>query len=352
MGIRLFEARGARWIGVGAIVTLLFAGQARQNQGGAEALDPRPVPAESDPLSEPEPALDVRLGEGAFGRSGKLHTIQALPSAVVDLPLEWGAPRPAGAWYRWVPERGDDADSRRVAFGLDGELRAPSEPGVYSLEIGGLGGVERFDSPRLIVQVPFAAKQGARLQGYLIGRFPTEGQGRTDRYAPPEGFIEVRAEDRGMRLSEHFTVGQFLTKDQHSVWPKYVVVDPLLLDKLELVMQELNAMGVRAERMFVMSGFRTPNYNRRGLNQGRANLSRHQYGDAADVWIDNDGDGYMDDLNGDGRRDAGDARVILEAVERVERRYPELVGGAGIYSANRVRGPFIHIDARGQRARW
>jgi hypothetical protein len=60
----------------------------------------------------------------------------------------------------------------------------------------------------------------------------------------------------------------------------------------------------------------------------------------------------MSDLNGDGRRDMEDARIMLRAVDAVERRYPELVGGAGIYRANRVRGPFIHVDARGTRARW
>lgn len=297
--------------------------------------------------------LDVRISADAKGYSGELVTVQALPSEPVDLALDWNSSRPAGAWYRWVPNgSGSMLGPRRVPFGDDGQLRAPADPGIYQLEVGSSAGAITFDEPRLIVKVPFDAKQGARLQGYLIGRFPTEGQGRTDRYAPPDGFIEVHAKDRSLRLSKHFTLGEFLTKDQHNVWPKYVVVDPLLLDKLELVMQELNGMGVRAERMVVMSGFRTPQYNRRGLNQGRANLSRHQYGDAADVWIDNEGEWYMSDLNGDGRRDTRDARVMLEAVERIERRYPALLGGAGVYPDNGVHGPFIHIDVRGTRARW
>jgi uncharacterized protein YcbK (DUF882 family) len=102
-----------------------------------------------------------------------------------------------------------------------------------------------------------------------------------------------------------------------------------------------------------MSGFRTPQYNRLGVGEGgRAAKSRHQYGDAADVFVDNNGDRRMDDLNRDGRTDAADGRVILAAVERVERQYPELVGGAGLYSATSAHGPFVHIDARGTRARW
>ena len=69
-----------------------------------------------------------------------------------------------------------------------------------------------------------------------------------------------------------------------------------------------------------MSGFRTPQYNRGGGDPtGRASLSRHMYGDAADIYIDDTGSGEMSDLNHDGRVDIGDARVILASVDRVER---------------------------------
>jgi hypothetical protein len=44
--------------------------------------------------------------------------------------------------------------------------------------------------------------------------------------------------------------------------------------------------------------------------------------------------------------------VVCAAVERVEARYPELVGGCGIYPGNGAHGPFVHVDARGYRARW
>jgi hypothetical protein len=55
------------------------------------------------------------------------------------------------------------------------------------------------------------------------------------------------------------------------------------------------------KRVQVMSGFRTPRYNKSGGNTGgRANLSRHMYGDASDIFVDNDGNGTMDDLNRDG----------------------------------------------------
>jgi hypothetical protein len=77
------------------------------------------------------------------------------------------------------------------------------------------------------------------------------------------------------------------------------------------------------------------------------------YGDAIDFYIDNDRDGRMDDLNGDGRVDLADLRIVVQAAERVERRFPELVGGIGVYPPRRgAHSGFIHIDARGTRARW
>ena len=51
-----------------------------------------------------------------------------------------------------------------------------------------------------------------------------------------------------------------------------------------------------------MSGYRTPFYNRSIGNQTR--FSRHVYGDAADIYADDDGDGKMDDLDGDGHHPA------------------------------------------------
>ncbi|HEX7048963.1 MAG TPA: D-Ala-D-Ala carboxypeptidase family metallohydrolase [Longimicrobiales bacterium] len=314
---------------------------------GAAALEGIPAPASPQRVGAPA----VRLGPEAFGRSGALRTWQAMPGERVELPLEWMGARPAEAWYRWVSwpasERGEPAP-----LGEEDAAVAPSKPGVYGLEIGDGDGSRVLEGWRLVVWMPRERKKGAYLRGYRIGWYPDADGAPTERYAPPAGFIEVTPENQELRLSTHFKVREFLTKDQRSVWPKYVAIDPRLLDKLELVIQDLEARGIRADHLVVMSGFRTPQYNRKGLNLGRAVYSRHQYGDAADVWVDNDLDWYMDDLNGDGRRNTADARVMLESVRRVEARYPELVGGAGIYRDNGVHGPFIHIDARGYRARW
>jgi uncharacterized protein YcbK (DUF882 family) len=137
------------------------------------------------------------------------------------------------------------------------------------------------------------------------------------------------------------------------VWPKYLVLQENLIDKLELLIGALSKRGVNVTRMSVMSGFRTPQYNERGVGAGgRAQNSRHQYGDAADVFVDNDGNGGMDDLNGDGRVNTADARWLAQVVEQVEQEHPALIGGVGIYSATSAHGPFVHVDVRGTKARW
>ena len=77
------------------------------------------------------------------------------------------------------------------------------------------------------------------------------------------------------------------------------------------------------------------------------------YGDAMDIYIDNDNNGSMDDLNRDGRVDIADARVLAAAADRVERKYPSLIGGIGVYRARPgAHNGFVHIDTRGFRARW
>lgn len=309
-----------------------------------------PVP---DPDADPEPWLEVDLPDAAFGVSGALRTRIVHPGDALSLELAWPDPAPSDVRYRWRPVLGTPGDGAGGLLEDGDQARAPRMPGIYELELRDDATERRFgEALRLVVSVPFERKRNGYIGRYHMGRWPTEGKGRGDAYRPPAGFIEVTEENQSLPLSQHFTLGQFLTKDQGSVWPKYVAIEQRLIDKLELVILELRAMGVRADRMVVMSGFRTPQYNQNRLGNPPSSLSRHQFGDAADVWVDNEDDWYMSDLNGDGRRDLDDARVILEAVDRVERRHPELVGGAGLYRANRARGPFIHIDVRGSRARW
>jgi hypothetical protein len=260
--------------------------------------------------------------DSLFGRSGKLRFRLFSSSRLFALP---------------ILER------------LFGNGSVDDRPGVFHAAEDIMGRPFAF-----ISLIPFAAKAGGAVGDYRVGFWPGERRRtRSEAYENPEGFIEVTADNQDTFVSEHFRLRDFLTHDQRDVWPKYLVLREALVDKLELVIDDLASHGVRVERMVVMSGFRTPQYNSAGVGRGgRAKDSRHQFGDAADVFVDNDGNGRMDDLNRDRRIDSRDARVILQAIERVERAHPELVGGASLYRATKAHGPFAHIDVRGVRARW
>ncbi|MGQ0538969.1 MAG: hypothetical protein ACT4R6_08505 [Gemmatimonadaceae bacterium] len=225
-----------------------------------------------------------------------------------------------------------------------------SEAGVRTMFARTDAGDEPF---AFVTMLPWRDKLGRQINGYVVGYWPAERRNMPWNYENPEGFIEVTAENQYTQLSTHFSLFQFVTNDQRHVWPKYVVLREELLDKLELVLNDLESAGIRADHVEVLSGFRHPHYNSLGAMEGNmAQHSRHQFGDAADIIIDSDRDGRMDDLNRDGRVDVTDAGVLQRAVERVELRYPELVGGVGVYHAMGPRGPFAHIDVRGERARW
>lgn len=273
------------------------------------------------------------------GASGKLRFTTIAPGKTIAS----GAP----AGVKAVLSNGENA--------VSSDFVAPQNPGIYDLAVQLDQATRPIKDFSVITLVPFAQKQGGHIGLYYLGNWPFERKGtpKTPAYANPTGFIQVTPANADTPISEHFRLRDFLTKDQPNVWPKYLLLNPKLVDKLELTIQQLELMGHPVQHIRIMSGFRTPEYNYTGGNtQGRANLSRHMYGDASDVFIDNDGNGAMDDLNHDGRVDVHDAEVILQAVERVEREHPELIGGVGVYSACCGHGPFTHIDVRGYRARW
>jgi hypothetical protein len=303
---------------------------------GASLTDPR----SSSTAYLEGPAMRA-LVEDLRGQSGKLKAVIRAPNA--DLADEADASLSA----TFEGPSGQELVSDKLA--------APADPGIYKLAFQ-LGKMSKpVEDLRIITLVPFAEKKNERIGLYYLGSWPYErgGKPRSASYANPSGFIEVTRENRSTAVSEHFKLGDFLTKDQYDVWPKYLLLEPKLLDKLELTIEELERQGHKVDHVFVMSGFRTPRYNKGGGNTGgRANLSRHMYGDATDVYVDNDRDGQPDDLNRDGRVDTRDAKVFADAAEKVEQRYPALVGGIGIYKACCGHGPFTHIDTRGYRARW
>lgn len=239
-----------------------------------------------------------------------------------------------------------------AAPAVSADSLAPAAVPVEDSGFAGLSGKLKGPFFKYLRIRPFHDKVNGRIGRYLMGFWPAERRRITSKaYQNPTRFIEVTKDNQDTEISEHFRLRDFLTHGQVNTWPKYLVLREELVDKLELVIADLKTRGVVVRHMTVMSGFRTPQYNGPG-GDGRSGVSRHMYGDAADVFVDNDRNGRMDDLNKDGRVDHRDARVILESVERVERRHPSLSGGVGVYRATSAHGPFAHVDVRGWRARW
>jgi hypothetical protein len=123
--------------------------------------------------------------------------------------------------------------------------------------------------------------------------------------------------------------------------------------KLERLLETARSHGLEANTFELMSAYRTPVYNV-GIGN-KTTFSRHQYGDAADIFVDQSPvDGRMDDLNGDGRHDGGDARLLASWANEIDHG-PEaetLVGGLSAYHPTEAHGAFVHVDARGHLARW
>ena len=225
---------------------------------------------------------------------------------------------------------------------------APQEPGVHCIAVREKGAPEST-CLNAFVMVPYAGEDV--LNGYRIGAYERTPLRGLAEYEVPRGLIEVTRENLGTWVSPHFRLAQFLGK-QESGYPKYLVLRTRLLLKLESVVEQLAQRGIETDTLFVMSGYRTPFYNRAIGN--RTTYSRHSYGDAADVFVDRDGDGRMDDITGDGKADLGDALLIYGMVEDLAKEtwFQPFEGGLGIYPPNPRFGPMVHMDTRGQKTRW
>ena len=278
----------------------------------------------------------------AFGESGGVLFKFAMPGELIEYPLDvHGDPTALG--YSWI--RVGDTVNVTTPVALNGaNVFVPPTAGFYRLALVRDGKRRIVDGLTVAVLVPFGEKDGAMLNGYRIGTYLAERI--AGKQQPPEGFLEITERDVDLAISKHLKVGDFLNHDGQDKWPRYAAVSPRLLDKIELVITELARWhGGTTDNvqlaLDVHSGFRAPDHNRR--IRRAAKDSQHQYGDAADVAID---------ANGDGKYTSIDTRMVGLAVEIVELKHPDLVGGLGIYTSGHSRTTYVHIDARGRRARW
>jgi hypothetical protein len=208
------------------------------------------------------------------------------------------------------------------------EWIAPQQPGLYPIHVKNISTGESIRL-HVFVMTPFNRVRQGMLNGYRIGNYPSARNG----YALPKGFIEVTRENEDTLLSPHFRLKQFLCK-QGGGYPKYVVLQERLLQKLEIALQGLNQSGHNLNGFEIISGYRTPHYNRA---IGNVKYSRHQWGDAADVLVE-----------------GISSTALVKTIDHVQGKAKELslVGGLGKYKRTKRHGPFIHVDVRGHAANW
>jgi len=284
-----------------------------------------------------ETGAGVSLAPLARGTSGEVRLQLKMPGEPFEFPIELPASA-VNVRYQWV--RAADSGAVMPDTELIGRsVRAPARTGLFHLAIIADGRRTIVSGIVVGVLVPISEKLGSTLNGYRIGTYRAE-RAIGGASPPPRGFVEVWPDDAPLWVSDHLQLADFLTRDgQQDQWPKYVALDRRILDKVELVLDRLGARN-RFFTVDVHSGFRTPLHNRRVPRA--ASDSRHQYGDAVDLALDADQDGRVSYF---------DILALARAVELVERDYPELVGGMGVYG-NRGAAPYVHIDVRGERKRW
>ncbi len=234
---------------------------------------------------------------------------------------------------------GNDASSWR--------WQAPEKPGIYCVRI-----VEKTRAETMCIHAVVLHDwdgQSTAINGYKIGTYQDKPLNDNPRYNKPRGFIEVTGENEDAWVSPHFQLKQFVCKQQGD-YPKYMLLEPRLLLKLETLIEKLEESGIDTESLYILSGFRTPWYNEAIGNS--TSYSRHLYGDAADLFVDVNRDGNMDDLDFDGKIDGDDARVIHKTIREITAEKEHLEGGLGFYDSVNYRNPFVHVDTRGTPARW
>jgi hypothetical protein len=169
-------------------------------------------------------------------------------------------------------------------------------------------------------------------------------------YQNPNAFIKVSADMLGMPVSPNCVLGQVITL-MNNIFPKFIVLRERLLLKLEVLLERLNEQGLAAGSLAIVSGYLSPAYNDRIQSLEH---SRHIYGGAATLIIDSDGNGLMNDLNGDSKVDQIDDQVPFDIIDQLYSKSGKqyLQDGLYLYANAPDHGPMVMIDARGFRKRW
>jgi len=285
------------------------------------------------------PTLTVHFGETRV--THHVMAVLAMPDTTVSVSVRFE--NAAGPYHLDGP-----AHQVHPLSETEWHVQVPDRPGLFPLTLTD-SATDTSIRLQVFVLDPWD-HEGRSLNGYRIGHYEEEPREDQARYEQPTGFVRVTDANQTARVSPHFRLDQFLCK-QTDETPQYALVQPRLLRALEGVLTALHERGHRTSTLHVMSGYRTPYYNRAIGNS--TEYSRHLYGDAADVFVDEDGDGWMDDLTGDGQGTIADAEYLAAVVRTVPTEEEDaFVGGLSTYGPATDRGPFVHIDLRGENAEW
>ena len=331
--------------------------------------------------------------------SGRVATggVAYMPAGAVfgveyDPPDIRGCFTDASAGNLWQREGGDLNAPSQSMRGWSQTCRAPNQPGLYHLtwmsQAPTISPALAFEERRvalgpqqppptgmdvLVMSEAQLRVQGDRtnvkVNGKSIGQYldPKQSPVRRVRenaasYQIPRFFAVLTPETAKIPLGDDFALEQLIaykdfrgpdgkkviTKERHT---DLIPLCPALIHKLVKLRERLREKGIKVTRFWITSGFRTPDYNHM---IGGAAYSRHCYGDAVDICIDEDGDHKMDDLNGDGKVDRKDGIIIANACRELEAEGAVALGGIGVYEwdGDDSVGSHVHIDCRGYISRW
>jgi hypothetical protein len=350
--------RGASWktiaLALGFLAATALLGCLTARSGGAAAEpEPKPAPARAEEQSAPQPVnLVSPVPELLLVSQGRPFALPWTGMEEADLTT-------------WIRDGG-----RAVQAGENLQLIAPAEAGLRTLR-----DLRHGKAVKVLVLAPAEVepqrdgRTRLRFEGRSLGLYQDPANAgvkqvseHAERYQPPRFFARLTPETMDLPLGGGHTLGQmvgFMDRrgpDGRKIYTteRHVDVFPpnqALLEKLARLSERLREKGLRFRRFWITSGFRTPEYNR---SIGGAAFSRHCYGDALDLLIDEDGDHRIDDLNGDGRTDRRDGVVIAAACMELEAEGKVAPGGIGVYewdAEDSVRC-HVHIDCRGWPVRW
>lgn len=307
----------------------------------ADTLDERHGIAPSASMADRFDAIKARftLQAGDLVIPYRVFGVFVMPNETIPLEVLFQQP---GRAYSVSHEEGTLEEESNGSW----QWTAPSTPGTTTLYVSN---GEAEVQLNVFILTPFD-NNNPTLENYRIGSYQKRPLRGDPQFLPPKGLFRLTNENALTKVSPHFTVGEFASHQPGA--PKFLLVDERLLLKLEMLLQEVNESGIEARTFHVMSAYRTPYYNRSIGNT--TTYSLHLFGRATDIFIDNDRDGRMDDINDDGRINAKDAQVLYDLVESLkgEAWYRPFLGGLGLYGPKPHRGPFIHVDVRGHTARW